>query len=97
MGFSDEEKANILKIYFRVNNYRQTRNHYRTEYPNLVPPSTSAIYYIVKNFENRKNVTRKKRTVARNEEKDLEILLYFEGNFKVILFYNEIKIKVLFL
>lgn len=79
MGFSDEEKANILKIYFRVNNFRETQNQYRTQYPNLVTPSVGAIHYIIKKFENRKAVARKKRTFTRNEERDLEILLYFEG------------------
>lgn len=88
MGFSEQEKANILKIYYRVNNYRETRNQYRIAYPNVAAPSTSAIYYIVKCFENRKSLLRKKRTVVRNEEIDLEILLYFEGRRTLYNFHN---------
>ena len=80
MGFSNEEKLNILKIYYRCNNIlHEARNTYIREFPNYPAPCKATILNIVKQFEERKTVARKKRHVERDNELDLQVLLYFEG------------------
>lgn len=81
MGYSEQEKLDIVRIYYRFNNLKLARNQYLREYPERVTPCKATIHYIIKKFQQRKTVFRKKRTVARKEEQDLEVLLYFQGKY----------------
>lgn len=94
MVFTAEEKLDIVRIYYNVRNLADTRNQYIRQFPNRIVPSKSTIHYTVQQFRERKTVNRKKRTLVRNEDQDLEVLLYFEGRFKEknVMFQNNARI-----
>lgn len=82
MGYSVEEKRDIIRIYYsNHHSAKRTRAHYQRVYPERQTPSKSTIIYILRQFEQRKTLERKKRSAVGNEEEDLNVLLFFEGNY----------------
>lgn len=80
MGYSTAEKFDIIHLYYSNNrNPSTTLNEYHRIFPNRILPSKSTIKYVVKKFEETKSLERKKRTVMRDEQLDLNVLLFFEG------------------
>jgi len=82
MVYTEEEKCEIIYLFYKNNkNAVAARTEYRNLHPDRPLPSRSTFYYVKRNFRQRKNVQRKKRTVQINENEELEILLYFEGKY----------------
>lgn len=82
MGYSPEEKSNIVRsFYSNGSNWRNARLQYSIEYPMMPLPSKSTILYIVKQFQDRNSFERKKRSFVRNTEEDMNVLLFFKGKF----------------
>jgi len=80
MGYSTAEKFDIIRLYYSNNRKPSTtRNEYHRIFPNRFLPSKSTIKYVVKQFEETRSLERKKRTLLRDEQLDLNVLLFFEG------------------
>lgn len=78
MGYSEEEKHQIICLYYSNNkNISRVQIEYRNIYPGHRVPSTSTVRYTVRQFNEMKSLKRKIRTVVRNEEEDINILIYF--------------------
>lgn len=92
MGYSEEEKLSMIKLfYLNGENASKACNEYNRQFPNRRPPTRQTILNVVKSLDDRKTLERKVRTVERNVEEDLNILLYFEGIFLFIYLLFEIK------
>lgn len=92
MGYSSEEKSNMVRLFYKhSSNGPRTQRQYRITYPEMPTPSVPTIRYVVRQFELRHSLERKKRTFTRNVEEDLNVLLFFEGKF-LLLFLNRGKI-----
>lgn len=82
MGYSEEQKLAIVRLsYGNNNNVTTVQREYHLLYPHQRVPSIDTIKYTVRKFSERKSLKRKKRTVARNENEDLNILVFFQGNY----------------
>jgi len=80
MGYSAEEKGLIIRLFFSNNSVEIVRHEYHQRYPGRRIPSRNTIKNVVRHFEERNSVQRKKRTVERNLDAELDILLYYQGN-----------------
>lgn len=80
MGYTEGEKLEIIRLYYKNNNnVVQAQAEYRRIHPEMPVPSRSTFYYTERRFRESKGLQRKKRTVVRNEDEELQILLYFQG------------------
>lgn len=93
MGYSSQEKLDIMNLYLTNNkSVTQTQIEHRRLYPNRQTPSKNTIRNIWKQFQERKTLERKTRTVVRDNDADLDILLYFEGNHMTIFYLLPIRV-----
>lgn len=84
--YNEEQKCEIIRLFYKNNNNAsRAREEYRLLFGEPVP-QRSTFRYIEKNFRERKSIQRKKRSVQVNENEELDILLYFEGNITTIYF-----------
>ena len=80
MGYSAEEKSQIIRLFYSNNSVAIVRHQYHQIYPRRRIPSINTIKNVIRHFEERNSVQRKKRTVERNLDEELDILLYYQGN-----------------
>lgn len=81
MRFSEIEKVDIVSVFIKSNqNQRLARREYRRLYPNRGTPSEKSFVNLYKRLRNSGSLKRKYRNVRRNENDELNILLYFQGN-----------------
>ena len=87
MGYNKEQKHQIIRrLYSNNNSITRVLNEYHQVFPRERIPSANTIRYIVKQFNETKSLKLKKRTIPRNEQGDLNILLSFEGKIFTKLF-----------
>ena len=80
MGYTEEEKLEIIRLYYKNNNnFAQAQAEYRRIHPKMPVPARSTFYYTERSMRERKTLQRKKRTVIANDDEELQILLYFQG------------------
>jgi len=80
MPYSDEEKCDIVRIFYKNNNNANAaREAYRRTFPLRAIPAKNTFKNIERAFRIRKTLRRKRRTVLVDPEEELHILLYFEG------------------
>lgn len=89
MVYSEEQKLAIVRLFYSNNNDVATvQREYRRLYPYQSVPCRMTVQYIIQKFAETKSLKRKKRTVERNENEDLDILLFYQGiSFLVYFFY----------
>ena len=80
MGYSAEEKSQIIRLFYSNNSVAIVRHEYHQIYPGRTILSRNTIKNVIRHFEERNSVQRKKRTVERNLDEELDILLYYQGN-----------------
>lgn len=81
MRYTEPEKIDIFSIFVQNNrNKYAARRQYMEMYPNRQTPSLNTFVNIHRHVSNTHSFTRKMRTVRVNDDEDLNVLLYFEGN-----------------
>lgn len=81
MIYSEQEKLDIVSVFIKTNqNQRLARREYRRLYPSRRFPSEKTFVNLYKRLRNSGSIKRKPRTVRGNENQELNILLYFQGN-----------------
>lgn len=82
MGYSENQKHEIIRLFYSNNeNVSQVRREYHQRFPGQRIPSRNTIKNVVRRFHFTNSIKRKTRTVVRNQEEELDTLLYFEGKF----------------
>lgn len=85
MRYTEEEKCEFLRLFYKNNsNAYRARQEYRQLYPDLPLPAKNTFRNIERGFRMRKSIKRKPREVTRNLDKELDILLFFEGRYDYI-------------
>lgn len=79
MGLSENEKYDILRIYLKNNkNAVASQREYRRLYDDRVVPCRNTFRNVHRSFETTKTLKRKRRVVVRDENEELNVLLYFQ-------------------
>ena len=81
MRYTDEEKCEILRLYYQNrNNACAARREYRRIFPNREVPDRKTFSNIQRAFRQPSSIHTKKRVAIVNENEELDILLFFQGN-----------------
>lgn len=81
MRYTDEEKSDMLRIYYQNgNNACAARREYSRIFPHREVPDRKTFSNIERRFRQQKSVHRKKRVAVVNENEEINILLFFQGN-----------------
>jgi hypothetical protein len=82
MVYTEAEKLEILSLYIKNNkNKKAARREYIRIYPNHLAPSENTFLNVFRHLRDTHSLSRKRRNIIVNENENLDILLYFEGNF----------------
>lgn len=90
MPLSMQEKTNIVSIYIKCHkNSREARRQYRIKYPERQLPGHITFKRLFDKFNTTGSLSRKKRTVAANENENINVALYFTGKNPIINAFNK--------
>lgn len=79
MGYSEEEKHEILILYYENNASISLAQEFRRNDPGRKLPCTKTIKNFIRLFRETKSLMSKRRTSEENAEESFNILLYFQG------------------